>query len=39
MLVRYPPAECPDTKIKDVSPPNDSMFLKTHATEAAASSI
>ena len=38
-MAKYPPAECPETKIREASPPNVFMFLKTQAVAAAASSI
>ena len=38
-LVKYPPAEFPETKIKFLSPPYFSILLNTQATDSAASSI
>ncbi len=38
MLVRYAPAECPETKISLGSPPYFSILLNTQATAVAASS-
>ena len=37
LRVLQPPAELPETKIREASPPYFSIFSKTQATEAAAS--